>query len=72
MVAIDYFTKWVEAEALASITLAKIRDFVYRNIVCQYGVPHTIISENDTQLDYEEFKEFCDDLQIKKVFTSVA
>ena len=34
MVAVDYLTKKVEAEALASITLIKIKDFVYRNIVC--------------------------------------
>ena len=72
VVAIDYFTKWVEAEALASITPAKIREFIYKNIICRYGVPYTIVSDNDTQFSSDEFKEFCDDLQIKKVFTSVA
>ena len=44
----------------------------HKNIVYQYGVPHTIVSNNGTQFDYDEFKEFCDDLQIKKVFSSVA
>ena len=72
MVAVDYFTKWVEAEALASITPIKIREFVYRNIVCRYGVPHTIVLDNDTQFDCEEFKEFYDNLLTKKVFTSAA
>ena len=72
VVAVDYFTKWVEAEALASITSEKIKEFVYKNIVCQYGVPHTIISDNDKQFDCNEFKEFCENLQIKKVFSSVA
>ena len=33
MVVVDYFTKWVEAEALASITTAKIKEFVYKNII---------------------------------------
>ena len=28
LVAIDYFTKWVEAEALATITEARIKNFV--------------------------------------------
>ena len=42
--------------------LAKIREFVYRNIIYRYGVPHTIILDNDTQFDCEEFKEFYDDL----------
>ena len=72
MVTIDYFIKWVEAEALASITPAKIREFIYKNIVYRYGVPHTIVLDNDTQFDCEQFKEFYDNLQIKKVFTSVA
>ena len=48
VVVVDYFTKWVEAEALASIMPAKIEEFVYKNILCQYGVPHTIVSDNGT------------------------
>ena len=72
MVAVDYFTKWVEAEALASITPVKIKEFVCKSIVCCYGMPHTIVSDNDKQLDCDEFIELCDNLQIKKVFSSVA
>ena len=72
VVAVDYFTKWVEAKALASITPMKIKEFVYGNIICWYGVSHTIISNNDKQFDCNEFKEFCDNLQIKKSFFSVA
>ena len=33
--------------------------------------PHTIISYNGTQFDCDEFKEFYDDFQIKKAFSSV-
>ena len=66
----DYFTKWVEAEALASITPTKIKEFVYKKIICRYGVPHTIVSDNDKQFDCNKFKEFCDNLHIKKVFSS--
>ena len=44
VVAVDYFIKWVEAEALAS---AKIKEFVYKNIVYRYGVSHTTVSDND-------------------------
>ena len=66
-----YFTKWVEAEALASITPVQIKEFIYKNIVCRYGVPYLIISDNGTQFDCDEFKEFCDNLWIKKVFLSV-
>ena len=68
---IDYFTKWVEAEALPFITPAKIKEFVYKNIVCRYGVPHTIVLDNGKQFDYDKFKEFYDNLQIKKVFSLI-
>ena len=46
LVAIDYFTKWVEVEALAMITEVRIRSFVWRNIICRFGIPLTIISDN--------------------------
>ena len=33
LVAIDYFTKWVEAEALATITEARIQSFIWKNVI---------------------------------------
>ena len=72
VVAVNYFTKWVKAKALASITPTKIKEFVYKNIVFRYGVQHIIISDNDKQFGCEEFKEFCDNLQIKNAFSSIA
>ncbi|CAL8992882.1 unnamed protein product, partial [Prunus brigantina] len=32
VVAVDYFTKWVEAKVLATITAARVEDFVWTNI----------------------------------------
>ena len=72
VVVVDYFPKWVEAEALASIMPAKIKEFIYKNIVCLYGVTHPIVLDNDKQFNCNEFREFYDNLQIKKVFSSVA
>ena len=46
LVVIDYFTKWVEAEALATITESRIQSFVWKNIICRFGIPLTIISNN--------------------------
>ena len=51
LVTIDYFTKWVEAEALATITEAKVQNFVWKNIVYRFGILRTIISDNDHQFD---------------------
>ena len=43
IIAIDYFTKWVEAMPSATIIEAKIMSFVWKNIVCKFGIPHVII-----------------------------
>ena len=47
LVAIDYFIKWVEVEALSTITEAKIQNFIWKNIICRFGIPRTIISGNE-------------------------
>ena len=70
LVAIDYFTKWVEVEALATITEARIRSFVWKNIICRFGIPRTIISDNGRQFDNQGFRDFCSGLSIKNQFSS--
>ncbi|GJS70905.1 reverse transcriptase domain-containing protein [Tanacetum coccineum] len=49
IVAIDYFTKWMEAKPLATITGKQVVNFTYDNIVCRFGIPATIIIDNGTQ-----------------------
>ncbi|XP_070020380.1 uncharacterized protein [Nicotiana sylvestris] len=39
LVAIDYFTKWVEAMNFKSVTKKEVVDFVHSNIICQFGIP---------------------------------
>ena len=46
LVAIDYFTKWVEAEALANIRDVDVKKFVWKNIVMRFRVPESLISDN--------------------------
>ena len=51
LVATDYFSKWVEAEAYASIKDKDVTKFVWKNIICRFGIPQTIITDNDPQFD---------------------
>ena len=71
-VGIDYFTKWVEAEALATIMEKNIRSFVWRNIICRYGISRVLISDNGKQFDNSAFKDFCSELGIKNHYSSPA
>ena len=50
VVTCDYFTKWVEADALPAITQEAIEKFIWQSIICRFGVPHVIINDNDIQL----------------------
>ncbi|XP_074371492.1 uncharacterized protein LOC141712443 [Apium graveolens] len=71
VVAVDYFTKWVEAMPLATITAKKIRDFVFNSIVCRFGIPYKLVSDNGKQFDRKELRQLCEELKIKKEFTAV-
>ncbi|XP_008245090.1 PREDICTED: uncharacterized protein LOC103343199 [Prunus mume] len=57
VVAVDYFTKWVEAEALATIMAARMEDFIWTHIGCRFGMPYAIITDNGRQFDSEVFRE---------------
>ena len=72
VVGIDYFTKWVEAEPLATITEKSIRNFVRRNIICRYRIPRVLVSDNRKQFDNSTFRDFYSKLGIKNHYSSPA
>ena len=70
-VALEYFSKWVEAKALARITSGTLISFVWQRIICRFGVPTYITMDNGKQFDCTKFKNFCSELNIKLAFASV-
>ncbi|GJU75981.1 reverse transcriptase domain-containing protein [Tanacetum coccineum] len=46
IVAIDYFTKWIEAKPLARITEKEVKKFIWDNIICRFGLPRIIVTDN--------------------------
>ncbi|GKC98695.1 reverse transcriptase domain-containing protein, partial [Tanacetum coccineum] len=71
IVAMDYFTKWIEAKPVATITGNQIKKFVWDNIVCRFGLPGEIISDNGKQFRDDPFKDWCEKLCINQHFASV-
>ncbi|XP_050247585.1 uncharacterized protein LOC126695025 [Quercus robur] len=57
-------------EVIATITEARIQNFVWKNIICRFGIPSTIISDNGRQFNSQGFREFCSSLGIKNQFSS--
>ncbi|RDX96690.1 Tf2-9, partial [Mucuna pruriens] len=71
MVAVDYFTKWVEAEPMATITAERVKHFIWKKIICRFGLPAEIVFDNGTQFASSATTKFCQDLHIRQSFTSV-
>ncbi|XP_025636025.1 uncharacterized protein [Arachis hypogaea] len=71
LVSIDYFSKWIEAQPLAKITAEKVRSFIWRNIICRFGIPKEIISDNGRQFTDNKLGLFLKNFNIQHRFSSV-
>ncbi|GJU87732.1 reverse transcriptase domain-containing protein, partial [Tanacetum coccineum] len=71
IVDIDYFTKWIEAKPVATTTGSQIKKIVWDNIVCRFGLPGEITSDNGKQFQDNPFKDWCEKLYIRQHFASV-
>ena len=65
LVVIDYFTKWFEEASFASVTKNVVARFVKHKIICQYGIPERIISDNGTNLNNTMITELCTKFKIQ-------
>jgi transposase InsO family protein len=71
LVAVDKFTKWVEAAPVTTQDSTAAINFI-KSIVFRFGVPHSIITDYGTNFTSKEFKNYCETLGIKLKFASVA
>jgi hypothetical protein len=71
LIAVDKFTKWIEAKPLANISSKQGVDFI-QDIICHFRVPNSIITNNNTQFTREKFLDFCDDNNIHMDWAAVA
>ena len=46
LVAVDYMTQWVEANATKRITTETMGGVIFESIYCRFGTPLEIISDN--------------------------
>lgn len=58
IVIVKYFTKWAEAEPLSTISKAKVINFVWTNIIYQFGILYAIVTDNGKHFDNAKFKDF--------------
>ena len=70
-VAIDKFTKWPEVTAVRKVT-AQSAIKLLKELVCRFGVPARIITDNGTQFTGRKFLDFCEDHHIRVDRAAVA
>jgi IS30 family transposase len=70
-VAVEYFTKWIEARVVSTITAKTTQKFFWKNIICLFGVPFEMTVDKGKQFDNQEFREFCASIGTHVVFASV-
>ncbi|RDY07341.1 Pol polyprotein, partial [Mucuna pruriens] len=59
LVGINY-TKWVEAASYANVTKNMVTKFIKKDIICRYGLPTHIITDNGTNLNNKMMTELCE------------
>ena len=65
LVAIEYFTKWVEAVLLKKATSPTIANFIREHIICRFGIPHKIVGDNGTPFINKDVRKLLDHCHIK-------
>ena len=58
LVGVDKFTKWIEAKPIKNLDSSTAVSFI-KELIFRYGVPHSIIIDNGSNFDSDEFKAFC-------------
>ena len=58
LVVTYYFTKWVEAEAFHQVCDCKVKNFIWKNVICHFGAPKEIVTDNGSQFISFNFQDF--------------
>jgi hypothetical protein len=71
VVAVEYFTKWIEAKPLVNIAAVGLKRFICQNIICHSRVPRKITVDNAKQFNCHIFKDFCHQMEVEATFPSI-
>ena len=53
-----------------NITAKSIECFLWKNVVCRYGIPHAFVTDNKKQFDCDSIRKWCAELHIRNYFSS--
>ena len=71
LVAIDKFSKWIEARPITNIH-SELAVLFFTDIIHRFGIPNVIITDNGTQFTGKKFLDFCDQHHIRVNWSTIA
>jgi transposase InsO family protein len=71
LVAMDKFSKWIEARSITNLRAEQVVSF-FTDIINLFGVPNSIITDNGSQFTDRKFLKFCDKHHIRVDWAAVA
>jgi hypothetical protein len=71
LVVVDNFSRWIEAKPIKKLDGSSTIKF-FNEIITRYGVPHSIITDNETNFTKGVFAEYCGQKGIRLDLASVA
>ena len=71
IVAVDYFTKWIEAKPAKNPTANDTWKFFHDQVLCRFRLPYAVVLDRGPQFS-SQFSKWCDNLHIKHWKASTA
>ena len=59
LVAIDYFTKWIEVVPLKNMIHREVIEFIIEHIIHRFGIPQTLTTDQGSSFISKEVRDFC-------------
>ena len=69
LVTTDYFSKWMRLMPSRQ-SKTDVTRFIWKNIVCRFGIPRSIVSYNGQQFDSRVYRDFCQELKIRNLYST--
>ena len=70
LAATDYFSKWVEAVPLKSVTHREAINFVQEHIIHRFGIPQTLTTDQGSVFMSNQFQDYAKGLGIRMLNSS--
>ncbi|XP_056687296.1 uncharacterized protein [Spinacia oleracea] len=71
IVRVDYFSIYIEAEAVSAITETQVRKIIWQNIITRFDIPRLMVFDHGKQFDNTPLQNWCKQFGIHLAYSAV-